>query len=270
MSKSILESYYQKSIHHSQSLALLSLEPHSSRASSCFLFVCVSMAMLGLSCTMWDLAPCVLCLVVQSCPTPCNPMNCSPPGSSVHGDSPVMNTGVGCHALFQGVFPTQESNPGLLHCRRILHWLSHQGSPLAPWPGVKPQPPTVETQNLKHWTAREVPAALAEVYSYMQTEVPTSEFSHSSLSPLQMSPKIIRDFTETQAWICQFWFGISPGVKLGFLVHQIGLLALCPWPSWDSCMLVVVVGRFSVESKSLRLWALWWLGHERVPHATWM
>ena len=34
-------------------------------------------------------------------------MDCSPPGSSVHGDSPGENTGVGCHALLQGIFPTQ-------------------------------------------------------------------------------------------------------------------------------------------------------------------
>ena len=44
------------------------------------------------------------------------PMDCSPPGSSVHGDSPGKNTGVGCHALLQGIFPTQGSNPGLLYC----------------------------------------------------------------------------------------------------------------------------------------------------------
>ena len=43
----------------------------------------------------------------------CNAMDCSPPGSSVHGDSPGKNTGVGCHALLQGIFSTQESNPGL-------------------------------------------------------------------------------------------------------------------------------------------------------------
>ena len=49
---------------------------------------------------------------------------CSPPGSSVHGDSPGKNTRVGCHALLQGIFPTQGSNPGLLHCRRILYHLS--------------------------------------------------------------------------------------------------------------------------------------------------
>ena len=68
----------------------------------------------------------VLCLVTQSCPTLCNPMDCSPSGSSVHGDSPGKNTGVGCHALLQGIFPTQGSVPGLLHCRWILYHLSHQ------------------------------------------------------------------------------------------------------------------------------------------------
>jgi len=56
-------------------------------------------------------------------------MDCSPPGSSVHGDSPGKSPGVGCHALLQGIFPTQGSNPGLLHCRWILSCLSHQGSP---------------------------------------------------------------------------------------------------------------------------------------------
>ena len=72
----------------------------------------------------------VLCLVAQSCLTLCNPMDCSLPGFFVHGDSPGKNTGVGCHALLQGIFPTQGSNPGFLHCRQILYHLSHQGSPL--------------------------------------------------------------------------------------------------------------------------------------------
>ena len=44
------------------------------------------------------------------------------------GISPGKNTGVGCHALFQGIFLTQGSNPGLLHCRHILYRLSHQDS----------------------------------------------------------------------------------------------------------------------------------------------
>ena len=55
-------------------------------------------------------------------------MDCSLPGTSVLGDSPGKNTGIGCHALLQGIFPTQKSNPGLLHCRRVLYHLSHQGS----------------------------------------------------------------------------------------------------------------------------------------------
>ena len=58
----------------------------------------------------------------------CDPMDCSPPGSSILGDSPDKNTGVGCHALLQGIFPTQGSNPHLL---RLLHWQT--GSlPLSP------------------------------------------------------------------------------------------------------------------------------------------
>ena len=44
-------------------------------------------------------------------------------------DSPGKNTGMGCHSLLQGIFPIQGSNPGLLHCRQILYYLSHQGSP---------------------------------------------------------------------------------------------------------------------------------------------
>ena len=68
-----------------------------------------------------------MCLVAQSGQTLCDPMDCSLPGSSVHGDSPGKNTG--CYALLQGIFPTQGLNPGLLHCRWILYCLSHQGSP---------------------------------------------------------------------------------------------------------------------------------------------
>jgi len=55
-------------------------------------------------------------------------MNYSPPGSSVQGDSPGKNTGVGCHALLQGIFPTQGSNAGLPHYRWIPYQLSYQGS----------------------------------------------------------------------------------------------------------------------------------------------
>jgi len=71
----------------------------------------------------------VLCLVAQSCLTLCDPMDCSQSVSSVRGDFPSKNTGVGCHALLQEISPTQGLNPGLSHCRQILYHLSHKGSP---------------------------------------------------------------------------------------------------------------------------------------------
>ena len=43
-------------------------------------------------------------------------------------NSPGQTTGVGCHSLLQGIFPTQGSNPGLSHRRWLLYQLSHQGS----------------------------------------------------------------------------------------------------------------------------------------------
>ena len=89
--------------------------------------------------------------VAQSYPTLTDPMDCSLPGSSIHRifqarvlewgatafpsglyspwNSPGQNTGVGSLSLLQGIFPTQGSNPGLLHCRRILYQLSCEGSP---------------------------------------------------------------------------------------------------------------------------------------------
>ena len=72
--------------------------------------------------------PYVLGLVAQLCPTLWDAMDWSPPCFSVHGDSPGKKTGVDCQALLQGIFPTQESNPGLLHYRSILNHLSHQAT----------------------------------------------------------------------------------------------------------------------------------------------
>ena len=72
---------------------------------------------------------CFAVLNCSVCLTFCNPMECSPPGSSGRGVFSNQNIGVGCQALLQGIFLTQGSNPGLLHCRQILYCLSHQGSP---------------------------------------------------------------------------------------------------------------------------------------------
>ena len=75
---------------------------------------------------------CMCVKSLQSCLTLCDPLDCSLPGSSAHGDSPGKKTGVGCQALFQGDPP----NPGIkpvspvapaLQVNYLL--LSHQGSP---------------------------------------------------------------------------------------------------------------------------------------------
>ena len=76
-------------------------------------------------------------------------------------DSPGKSTGAGFHALLQGIFPVQGSNPGLPHCRRILYCLSHQGSSrILEWvltipspgdlpnPGIKPGSPAWQEDSL--------------------------------------------------------------------------------------------------------------------------
>ena len=66
--------------------------------------------------TVWFM---LCCLIAQSCPALCNPMDCSPPGSFVHGDPPGKHTGVSCHFLLQGIFLTQGANLRIL-C--LLEW----------------------------------------------------------------------------------------------------------------------------------------------------
>ena len=61
--------------------------------------------------------------VAQSCPILCNAWKYSPWNSS------GQNTGVGSCSLLQGIFSIQGLNPSFLHCRWILHQLSHKGSP---------------------------------------------------------------------------------------------------------------------------------------------
>ena len=64
-----------------------------------------------------------LCLVVSNSLRPHGPQSAR---LLCPWDTPGKNIAVGCHALPQGIFPTQRLNPGLLHCRQILYCLSHQ------------------------------------------------------------------------------------------------------------------------------------------------
>ena len=69
---------------------------------------------------------------LQSCPTLWDPMDCSPPGFSVHGDSLGKNTGVVCHFLLQWIFLTQRWNQSLLSLALAGGFLTtkrHLGSP---------------------------------------------------------------------------------------------------------------------------------------------
>ena len=66
-------------------------------------------------------------LLAQSCSTLCDPVDHQAPRSTEFSSK---NTGVGCHVLLQGIFPTQGLKPGLLFHRQILYRLSHQGPPL--------------------------------------------------------------------------------------------------------------------------------------------
>ena len=74
---------------------------------------------------------CLLCwevkvLVAHSCLTLCDPMDCIPTRCLCPWNTPGRNSGVGSHYLLQGIFLTQESDSGLLHCREILYCLSHR------------------------------------------------------------------------------------------------------------------------------------------------
>ena len=81
--------------------------------------------------TIWATSCAVLSCSVLSYSL--DPLDCSPPGCSVRGDSPGKNTGMGSHALLQGNFPTQGSDPGLLNCRWTLYHLSDQRSSPPPF-----------------------------------------------------------------------------------------------------------------------------------------
>jgi len=90
----------------------------------------------------------VLCLVTQSYPILCDPMDCSPPGSSVHGDSPGKNTGVGSHALLQGIFPYSIYQ---FSCSVVSNSLWPHGLQHAMLPSPSPTPGACSNSCLLGW-----------------------------------------------------------------------------------------------------------------------
>ena len=91
---------------------------------------------------------------LQACPTLCNYMGYSPPGFSCLWDSPGKNTGVGCHFLLQGIFPTQGLIPCLLcllHCRWVLYHRATWEVSLLLF--SRPQSPSYVSLLVTLWTA---------------------------------------------------------------------------------------------------------------------
>ena len=69
-----------------------------------------------------------LCLVTQLCPILCDPMDYSPPGSSVHGHSPDKNTGVSCHVVFskESSQPRKWTQVSPVACRFFTIWVTRE------------------------------------------------------------------------------------------------------------------------------------------------
>ena len=72
---------------------------------------------------------CVCVLLAQLCLTFCNPMDCSLQGSSLHGILQARILKWVAMPSSRGSYQPMDLTPGLLHCRKILYCLSHQGSP---------------------------------------------------------------------------------------------------------------------------------------------
>ena len=88
--------------------------------------ICVSLTISNVEhLFMCPLAICVSSSESESCSVASSSQR--PHGLCSLWNSPGQNTGVGCLSLLQRIFPTQGSNPGLLHCRQILYQLSHKG-----------------------------------------------------------------------------------------------------------------------------------------------
>ena len=119
----------QKNFTARSSFYLISVESHTSDNEAFFLFQNLLKWPLKNNSRysvhlLMENRPCDWVKVAQSCPALCNPMDCSPPGSSVHG---ILQTRILEWVAIS--FPRGSWGLGLLHCRHILYHLSHRGSP---------------------------------------------------------------------------------------------------------------------------------------------
>ena len=110
-------------------------------------------------------------------------------------DSPGKNTGVGCHFLLQGIFLTRGSNPGLLHCRRILYQLRYQGS-----------------TRILEWV----------VISFSTASSPTPGFEPVSLAYPALTGRFFTPSATWKPWVCSLCANLLNGTLMI-------CIRLCTW-----------------------------------------
>ena len=115
----IIESSVERSIRHNSVSQLLNRLKSWHPGQRTYSFYCFS---------NWTSYVCVAIVWLLSCVRLfCYPMDCGPPGSSVHGALQARILELDCYILFQGIFPTWGSNPHLLCCRQILYcWATRE------------------------------------------------------------------------------------------------------------------------------------------------
>ena len=149
-------------------------------------------------------------LVTQSCLTFYDPMDCSPPGSSVHGILPK-NAGVGSHSLLPGIFPTEGLNPGLLLCRWILYHLSHQGDTTESCMRCSRLTSLLSGKEAGVWWGSERCEVL---YTVGQGPVEPSRFRYLSIRPPAVHWHLMLALNLTEdSWILSIWL-------IGYVVQK--------------------------------------------------
>ena len=172
---------------------------------------------------------CISCSVLSDSAIPCTVTHQAP----LSWDSPGKNTGVGCHALLQGVFPTQGSNLGFPHGRQILYHLSHQGSVRFSHSVVSDSLQPHRLQHARHPCSSPTPRVYSDSCSLSWWYYPTiSSFVLPFSSCLQSFP------ASGSFQISQFFTsgGQSIGISASASVLSVNIQDWCPlrWTGWIS------------------------------------
>ena len=114
---------------------------------------------------------------LQSCPTLCNPIDGSPPGSPHPWDSPGKNTGVGCHFLLQCMKVKSQSK--VAQCVRLL---------ATSWTAAHQAPPSMGFSRQEYWSEVPLPSPLYALGRDKFTSLPQSKQNQNKHSPAWVHP----------------------------------------------------------------------------------